>query len=253
MCKKVRFPPFFLWPLMVGLALVASANAQTLTQQKIGIENLNLMSMAIPNIKDVTPIASNDDENSNRSHDIASFVYFDQVPASSQLIKLTSWIIETGDNQNAPYLIIDKAHAQLLIFHSDGTLAATTPVLLGLAVGDKLALNTSQQTLAKIKPADRITPAGRFIMEFGHDLHGQDIVWIDYAASISLHRIFEGNAKERRRERMRSASSADNRISFGCINVSKEFYEKTIRHIFRESLGFAYIMPEENSLELPFP
>jgi hypothetical protein len=252
MCTKIRFLQCRLWPLIVGLAIATSTNAHPQARPKIDVENLNLMSIAIPKVKAIEPITSNETDSSISSYDMVNFVYFDQGPASSQLIKLTSWIMETGDNQSAPYLIIDKAHAQLLVFHSDGKLAGTTPVLLGLAVGDKLARDTQQHTLAKIKPADRITPAGRFPMEFGHDLHGQDIFWIDYEASISLHRIFEGNAKERRRERMQTTSSADNRISFGCINVSKEFYEKTLRHVFSKSLGFAYIMPEDNSLELPY-
>nr|WP_315468099.1 hypothetical protein [uncultured Undibacterium sp.] len=252
MCTKIRFLQCLLTPLIVGLAIATSTNAQPQTRAQIEAESLNLMSIAIPKVKAVEPSTSRGADSSIRSHDMMNFVYFDQGPASSQLIELTSWITETGDNQSAPYLIIDKAHAQLLIFHSDGTLAGTTPVLLGLAVGDKLIPNTNQHTLAKIRPADRITPAGRFPMEFGHDLHGQDIFWIDYDASISLHRIFEGNVKEHRRERMQSASSADNRISFGCINVSKEFYEKTLRHVFSKSLGFAYIMPEDNSLALPY-
>lgn len=163
---------------------------------------------------------------------IANFSYFDQMPASAELILLSNWIQETVDNQNLPYLVIDKLHAQLLLFHGNGELAGTTPALLGMALGDKLALKTAQQALVNIKPTDRITPTGRFAVEFGHDLHGQDILWIDYDAAISLHRLFEGNAKERRRERLQTPSSSDNRISFGCINVSKEFYEKTIRHFF---------------------
>jgi len=186
------------------------------------------------------------------NEEISNFIYFDQAPASTELIKLTQWINETGDNQNAPYLIIDKAHAQLLIFNSDGKLAGSTPVLLGMAFGDKLALDTPQQALAKIKPADRVTPAGRFTLEFGHNLQGQDILWIDYEGSISLHRVFEGNAKERRRERIQTPTASDNRISYGCVNVSKEFYEKIIRNVFRDATGFVYIMPEEHVLTLPF-
>lgn len=179
-------------------------------------------------------------------------MYFDQSPASAELLKLWNWIRETGDNHKAPFLIIDKAHAQLLIFDRDGQLAATTPILLGLAYGDKLTLETSQLPLAEIKPEARITPAGRFHLEFGHDLHGNDIFWIDYDTSISLHRTFEGNAKERRRERLLTHTSSDNRISYGCINVPKEFYEKSLRPTFRSTTGVAYIMPEDNVLALPF-
>ena len=188
----------------------------------------------------------------NKTYEISGFVYFDQSPASAELQKLWHWILETDDNLNAPFLIIDKAHAQLLIFDNNGQLVGTTPVLLGLAYGDKLALDTSQLPLAQVKPEERITPAGRFSLESGHDLQGNDIFWVDYDTSISLHRTFEGNVKERRRERLLTHTSSDNRISYGCINVPKEFYEKILRPTFRSTAGVAYIMPEDNIFAFPF-
>ncbi|MFZ6816874.1 L,D-transpeptidase family protein [Undibacterium sp. Ji22W] len=181
-----------------------------------------------------------------------NFVYFNQTPASADLKKLIAWIRETGDNQEFPYLIIDKVNAQLLIFNSNGELAGTTPVLLGMTHGDHSTPGVNHRKLMEISPGERITPAGRFILEFGHDLHGQDIFWVDYDAAISIHRIFTNNLKERRKERLQTSTHLDNRISYGCINVEKEFYENTIRKVFQHTAGYAYIMPEEIPLELPF-
>lgn len=183
---------------------------------------------------------------------IDNFVYFNQAPASPDLKKLITWIKDTGDNQSFPYLIIDKVNAQLLIFNGQGELTGTTPVLLGMAHGDHSIPGSSQRKLQNVSPLERITPAGRFILEFGHDLHGQDIFWVDYDAAISIHRLLTSNLKEHRIERIHTSSHLDNRISYGCINVEKEFYENTLRKVFEYTAGFAYIMPEEGPLELPF-
>lgn len=183
---------------------------------------------------------------------IEQFVYFNQKLASSELRKLTVWIKNSGDNQGFPYLIIDKANAQLLIFNSKGDLMGTTPVLLGMAHGDYSVKGISHRKLHNILRSERITPAGRYILEFGHDLRGQDIFWVDYDAAISIHRLLSSSPKEHRKERLQSTTHLDNRISYGCINVEKEFYENTIRKVFQYTAGFAYIMPEEAPLELPF-
>lgn len=227
-------------------------HAQWIDVEKIAIRSPQTKPSETVISKEREAINDLQNETRYRYQEIDNFLYFDQTPASAELIKLIHWIRETGDNRNAPYLVVDKVHAQLLIFYGNGTLAATTPVLLGMAKGDIVTLENAQQELGNIKPADRITPMGRFALEFGHDSNGQDILWIDYDAAISLHRVFEGDATEHRIKRLQTPSSSDNRISFGCINVSKEFYEKTIRSIFVDSAGFAYILPEEHALKLPF-
>jgi len=50
--------------------------------------------------------------------------------------------------------------------------------------------------LADITPAMRITPAGRFEANLGRDLGPRDILWVDYDAAISLHRVVTTNPKE---------------------------------------------------------
>ena len=73
--------------------------------------------------------------------------------------------------------------------------------------------------------------------------------WVDYDAAVSIHRIITSNPRERRRERLLSPSPADNRISYGCINVWPEFYETYLRPAFlRERLPI-YILPEVGTFE----
>ncbi len=70
------------------------------------------------------------------------------------------------------------------------------------------------------------------------------MLWVDYAAAISLHRVVTSNPKERRLQRLASATPLDNRISYGCINVPAAFYDGVVRPAFSRSSGVVYILPE---------
>src|SRR5512134_3486729 len=49
---------------------------------------------------------------------------------------LADWIARTRDNQGKAFFLIDKVHATLYVFDRNARLQASTPVLLGAAVGD---------------------------------------------------------------------------------------------------------------------
>ena len=63
-----------------------------------------------------------------------------------------------------------------------------------------------------------------------------------------MHRVITSNAKERRAQRLASASPRDNRISFGCINVPEKFYDAVVQPAFTATNGIVYILPEVHSL-----
>ena len=80
------------------------------------------------------------------------------------------------------------------------------------------------------------------------------MLWVDYATSVALHPIpQDAGVRERRRERMLSATPDDNRITFGCINVPKAFYSTTLAPLFRRKGGYVYVLPDTRSLEDVFP
>jgi len=85
-------------------------------------------------------------------------------------------------------------------------------VLLGLARGDDSVPGIGERKIAEILPFERTTPAGRFVGERGRNASGEDIVWVDYDAAVSMHRVRATNPKERRLERLASPTPADNRI-----------------------------------------
>jgi hypothetical protein len=163
--------------------------------------------------------------------------------ASSEVQGVARWVAASRDNLGLPYLLIDKANATVYAFNSTGQLQGTAPALLGMSRGDHLlAPNTA--AMSAISPEQRITPAGRYISRLTIDSHGKELLVIDYEASISLHPVVKGTPEEHRAERLKSPTSQDNRISFGCINVPPEFYSTFVSPAFAHTKGVVYILPE---------
>ncbi len=172
---------------------------------------------------------------------------------SAEAMRVADWISASKDNSSLPYIIVDKTNASLFLFDAKGKSLGKVPVLIGVAVGDDASPGIGSKNLAEIGPAEKTTPAGRFLAKFG--LAGREkILWVDYATSVALHPIPKGvSKKERRRERMLSPTSDDNRITFGCINVPMAFYSKTVRPLFQKKGGYVYVLPDTKALEVVFP
>ena len=57
-------------------------------------------------------------------------------PASPDARYIADWVADSRDNAGAPFVILDKRDARVFVFDADARLIDTSPVLLGLAVGD---------------------------------------------------------------------------------------------------------------------
>ena len=171
--------------------------------------------------------------------------------ASRETQDVANWIVSSGDNLGLPFIIIDKLNARVFLFDSQYRLRGATSALLGLANGDESVPGIGHRRLATIRPEERTTPAGRFQASLGHDFE-QDILWIDYEASVSLHRVIVGKPSERRHARLASATPLDNRISYGCINVPELFYNRIVAPAFKGTVGIVYILPETKPIEAIF-
>ena len=161
---------------------------------------------------------------------------------------VSAWIRASGDNGGKPFAIIDKKAATVHIFGAAGDWRASSPVLLGLAVGDESVPGIGERKMADIKPHERTTPAGRFVSEPGVNLQGEDIVWIDYDAAVSMHRVRTSNKADRRLQRLATPTVADNRISYGCVNVPAAFYDRFIKPAFGATPAVVYVLPETHPL-----
>ena len=177
----------------------------------------------------------------------ATHADFKKEKASAETRQTAHWIVNSGDNQHMPFAIIDKVNARVFVFDAGGQLSGAAAVLLGLARGDDSTPGIGQRELSAIRPEERTTPAGRFVASLSRDVHGVEMLWVDYETSIALHRVVTANASERRAQRLESDTTDDKRISYGCINVPVKFYDKVISPTFTGTNGMVYILPETRS------
>jgi hypothetical protein len=184
---------------------------------------------------------------------VAGWSSLDDAKASDATRRVTDWIADTQDNGTLPYMVIDKGAAALLVFDAKGKLLGASPVLIGVATGDDSSPGIGSKDLSQIGPAERTTPAGRFVSRYGRAAGGETVLWIDWSTSVALHAVVTGNRRERRLERLLSPSPADNRVTFGCVNVPTNFYEEKVRPLFRRSGGVVYVLPDTKPLETVFP
>jgi hypothetical protein len=166
---------------------------------------------------------------------------------NARVAAMVRQVVATNDAAGGDFLVVDKRQAELYVFASDGTPRGHTPVLLGSARGDYTVPGIGDRPIAQVLPHERTTPAGRFMGELGRNARNEDVVWVDYDAAVSIHRVLTTNPKERRMERLLSPTPDDNRISYGCINVLPDFFEQHIRPHFVGRRSAIYILPEETS------
>lgn len=177
---------------------------------------------------------------------------FGRSQPSPEARQMANGILRSRDHAGADFIIVDKKNAMLYVFGANGTLRGASAVLLGAARGDDSVPGIGLRPINQIRPEERTTPAGRFVAERGRNTQGEDIVWVDYDAAVSMHRVRTNNAKERRLERLATPTPDDNRISYGCINIPVAFYETVVAPIFANERAIVYVLPEEKSLQQVF-
>lgn len=172
--------------------------------------------------------------------------------ASLDSQRLVRWAMASANHQGMPFAVIDKPAATIHVFGPGGEHTGSAPVLLGSALGDRSAPGIGQKPLSQIRPHERTTPAGRFVSEPGSNLQGHDIVWIDYEAAVSLHRV-RGAPAERRVQRLASPVLAERRISNGCVNAPAAFYNRCIAPWLGREAGVVYVLPDSEPFAAFFP
>jgi len=167
--------------------------------------------------------------------------------------RLARWVVATADNGDLPFAIVDKARARIHLFQPSGRLLAASPVLLGYARGDDSVEGIGWRPIAAVRPSERTTPAGRFVARPGRNTLGEDVLWVDYDAAVSMHRVRAGEPREQRLARLASPSARDNRISYGCINLPRAFFDDHFWPHFGARTSIVYVLPETRPLESDFP
>jgi hypothetical protein len=177
---------------------------------------------------------------------------FGSEPASSEVRHVANWAFYSDDNRGRSVVVVDKRNAKVFVFDSDGKLIAATAALLGSAIGDHTVPGVGDKPLSQVTPEERTTPAGRFIAEPGMNTNGEDVIWVDYDAAVSMHRVRPHVRAERRLERLASPTPDDNRISYGCINLPVTFYERVLSPTVRNTGAVIYVLPEVEPIQAIF-
>jgi hypothetical protein len=162
---------------------------------------------------------------------------------------MANWVAASGDNKSMSFVIVDKKDAKVYIFDPQAHLKAAAPALMGSAIGDDTAPGVGDKPLAQVLPEEKTTPAGRFIAQVGNSTRGEDVVWVDYAAAVSMHRVLK---VPERLKSLASPTKDDNRMSFGCINLPPEFYENVLRPTVDHGGAVIYVLPETRPLAATF-
>jgi len=177
---------------------------------------------------------------------------FGSEPASPDARMVADWVARTRDHMNAAFVIVDKKFARVHVFDANARLRASSRVLLGAAIGDDTVPGIGSRPIPEVRPEERTTPAGRFVAERGHNARGEDVVWVDYGAAVSMHRVLTTEPRERRLERLATPTIEDKRISWGCINVPVAFFDRYIQPIFAQRKAIVYVLPEIKPVEQVF-
>lgn len=75
---------------------------------------------------------------------------------------------------------------------------------------------------------------------------------MDYEGAVSMHPVITSNPKEQRLQRLASPTPHDKRITYGCINVAEDFFNKVVRKVFYGTYGIVYVLPETKSVREVF-
>jgi hypothetical protein len=170
---------------------------------------------------------------------------FGKKKVSKNTRQLAQWVLNNRDNAGYPFAIVDKLTATISYFGVDGKMINSGSALLGLTKGVDFAPNPNK-TLEELEgdTQNKVTTAGRYPTITQHSEEYGDVIRTNKKehSAEAIHRVYTGEPSEKRQHRLDTKTVADNRISFGCINVDPSFV-KGIADSFRQG-GVVYVMPE---------
>lgn len=182
----------------------------------------------------------------------ATFADMQGATVSQEVRDVANWSFFTGDTHGHAAVILDKQAATLYVFAPTGRLLGSSPVLLGLQVGDDAEPGVGDKPLSEVRDEEKTTPAGRFVAEPGTNDAGEDVVWFDYDQGLAMHRVVRGTPAEQRAQRLASPDPHQRRISFGCVNLPPAFYENVLSPAVRGQGAVIYVLPEVKTVQQVF-
>lgn len=160
-------------------------------------------------------------------------------PARKRLEEMVEW--------PEPYILIDKPNATGYVIGADHRIQATFPVLLGRERGDQP--NTVNVKIDSPVSPGATTPAGMFrlsrakLTEKDFEEYNDNIFRLDGpgAGGNSIHETWRGELTSRE-QALATPTPEDNRVSWGCVNISKAVFETHVKQL--PSGTVVWITPE---------
>jgi uncharacterized protein len=162
--------------------------------------------------------------------------------------RVADWIAENAE-ANEISQILDPATGMMYVMKG-GKIVADSPALFGKAGVGAIDAQILGKPAAKMTETDKVTPAGRFALKLEQDeTYGTTLTFLptNDGGGYAIHRVYLGDPTERRTERLNSQDASDNSVSYGCVNVSNEFYDQTLRQFDYSGKAFAYLLPSDAS------
>lgn len=160
---------------------------------------------------------------------------------------VADWMLRNNKQESGPFIIADKSGGVLYAFDRAGVLLAKSSALYGKTRGDSLTEKQAALPISQVTNADKLTPAGLFRAKGADTVYGKGVVFAEYARTrLTIHQVFLGNKAEGRLGRLHSASMADHRVTFGCINAPAEFISRVVVPYFGGE-SVIVVLPEMQS------
>ncbi|HEX3138652.1 MAG TPA: L,D-transpeptidase, partial [Rhizobacter sp.] len=133
-------------------------------------------------------------------------------------------------------IIVDKPNGEIHFFDKSGGHITSGPVLTGASKEDFLPENVtkggvfSDAQIGDIPVNERVTPAGVFTTARAKRSEIGNHVWLNNAQGKSYQIAIHDTYIKDRLPRFKTASVGDNMVSYGCVNLSPEMYEATLKN-----------------------
>jgi len=191
------------------------------------------------------------EENTSKSSvEAVDMLVYKQLSPNARKIYLYSFT----NMLDSSYVIVDKPRATMYLIGKDRKLITSMPVLLGQMKGEMENLADSDSNIAY----QATTPTGKYTMgQKGTGRLGQyfssivssdsvlykgKIFTIHGSDNLAIHITYPGELEKRTRA-LETPTVDDNRLSWGCINLSEENYDKYAKNNFFEG-EFLFIIPD---------
>jgi 5'-deoxynucleotidase YfbR-like HD superfamily hydrolase len=148
------------------------------------------------------------------------------------------------------YVIVDKPSATLFIIGADKKLIGQMPVLLGQTKGETPNMSDAESDTA----VQATTPSGKYTLlrlagEEDLITYKGKVFSLCGSDALALHITYPPE-KEKRTEALNTPTPEDNRMSWGCINISEEMWGKYIEGNIEARGAYMFITPDNPIMSL---